>query len=119
MAYDQYDHTDPDLANKTMYRLLEQISKRDQKIAWMNAEKTATLREFMAERAEGQAILLDTQAKLQEKEAQLRDIVNSRTWKIALKIQRVRTFFVPPESRRAQILEKGLNVIFSPFNKNK
>lgn len=122
----QPDYTDAGLLQKALQQLLDQISKRDQKIASINAEHTATIRALaekeqamLTEIAERDAILFYTQAQLKDREAQLNEIVTSTTWKIALLFQRVRTFLVPLNSRRARILQKGLNVIFFPFKKTR
>ena len=103
----QQDDTDLDLLQKALHQLLEQVSKRDQKIAWINAENTAALRmlvereqAMLAEKAETEFMLRHTQAQLAEREAQFNEIVNSRTWKAALLLQRIRVFLVPPKSRR-------------------
>lgn len=96
----QQNDDDPELMQKALRQLLEQISKRDQKIA------------------ERDALLLYTQAQLKEKESQLQEIVTSRAWKIVLFIRRIRTFLVSPGSRRIQMLRRGLDIIFSPLKKN-
>lgn len=113
----EQDYVNPELLQKTISQLLEQIAKRDQKISWINAEKTATVRKLIAEIAEGEAALRHTQDLLRDKELQLHETVTSRTWKIALLIQRIRTFLVPLGSRRARLLERGFNIIISPPKK--
>ena len=82
----QQSFTDSELVQKALYQLLEQITKRDQKILSIAAEKTAL-------------------------EDQLHQILNSKAWKIASRIQQIRSSIVPPQSRRAQVLEKALNII--------
>jgi hypothetical protein len=82
----QQSFTDPELVQKALYQLLEQITKRDQKILSIAAEKKAL-------------------------EDQLHQILNSKAWKIASRIQQIRSSIVPPQSRRAQVLEKALNII--------
>jgi len=121
---EQQGYTDPDLLQKALHQLLEQISKRDQKIAWINAESAATLRASMEKEqamlitiAERDAILLYTQTQLKDRESQLNEILTSRTWRTALFLQRVRVFLIPPNSRRARVLRLGLDVIFFPFKK--
>lgn len=120
----QQDYTDPPLLQEALHQLLEQISKRDQKISWINAEKAAAARSFSEKEqallqkiAEKEAILHYAQTQLRDREAQLNEILTSRTWKIALFIQRIRLFLVPPESRRARILRRGLKILFFPFKK--
>lgn len=122
----QQDYADPELLQKAVHQLLEQISKRDQKIAWINAEKTAALRAFVEKEqalldkiAERDAVLFYTQAQLTERESQINKIVTSRSWKIALLIQRIHIFLIPPQSRRAQVLERAMNIIFFPFKRTK
>jgi hypothetical protein len=102
----QQEHTDPQVLQEALRQLLEQIMKRDQKISWINAEKTATARSFSEKEqtllnqiAEKDAILQYTQIQLHDREAQLNEILNSRTWKIALFLQRIRTLLVPPKKR--------------------
>jgi hypothetical protein len=91
--------TNPDLLQKALYQLLEQISKRDQKLV------------------EKEAQLLYVQAQLIEKEAQLHEIVTSKVWKIMLFVQKARRFLGSPQSRRAQMLRRGLEIISSSFKK--
>ena len=118
------DYTDPPFVQEALHQLLEQVSRRDQKISWINAEKTAAERSFLEKEqillnklSEKEAILQYTQTQLRDREAQLNEILSSRTWKIALFIQRIRVFLVPPDSRRARILQRGLELLSSPFKK--
>ena len=104
------DDINPDSSQIALYQLLEQISNRDQKISWINAERAATVRAL-------KQTLLETERRLTEREAQLHEILTSRTWKMALFLQRIRNFLVPLQSRRARILQGGLNIIISPFKK--
>lgn len=120
----QQEDTDPQLLQEALHRLLEQIVRRDQKISWINAEKTAAARSFSEKEqallnkiSEKDAILFYTQSQLTEREAQLNEILTSRTWKIALFLQRIHGFLIPPQSRRARILRRGLNILFFPFKK--
>ncbi len=96
----QQDHADPDHLHKSIYKLLEQISKRDQKIASRD-----TLLRYT------QARLVERETQLARTEAQLNEIVASKTWKTALILQRIRTFLVPINSRRSRILKRGLRTI--------
>jgi uncharacterized protein (DUF3084 family) len=96
----QQDHADRDHLQKSIYQLLEQISKRDQKIA----SKDKLLRYT-------QARLVERETQLARTEAQLNEIVASKTWKTALMMQRIRTFLVPLNSRRSRILERGVKTI--------
>jgi vacuolar-type H+-ATPase subunit I/STV1 len=100
-------YPDPELLQKTLYQLLEQISKRDQKILSIAAEKTAVLNELM----EKEKVIAETEANLRFTESQLRQVLDSRAWKIASSIQQIRTFLAPPESRRARLIEKLLSII--------
>ena len=93
------DYANPDLLQKALYQLLEQISKRDQKLVEKDAQ------------------LLYMQAQITEKEAQLNEIVTSKAWKIMLFIQKARSFLGSPPSRRAQMLRRGLEIISSSFKK--
>lgn len=118
------DHTDPPLLQEALHQLLEQISRRDQKILWIDAEKAAAARSFLEKEqtllnklSEKEAILQYTQTQLRDREAQLNEILTSRTWKIALFIQRIRVLLVPPDSRRARILQRGLDILSSPSKK--
>ena len=102
----QQKYTDPLLLQKAIRQLLEQIAIRDQKISWIHSEKMAALRSFQEKEqallqklAEQDAVLNYTQTQLTARESQLHEILNSRTWKIALFIQRIRVFFVPPKGR--------------------
>lgn len=98
--------TEPDTLQRALYLLLEQISRRDQKILWIQAQREAEV-------AERDALLRSTQALLSEREAQLHEIRTSRTWKIASYLQRVRTFLVPLRSRREAILQRFFRNLFS------
>lgn len=93
------EYTDPDLLQKALHQLLEQISKRDQKIA------------------ERDTLLLYTQAQLKEKEAQLHEITNSRLWKVVVFIRRIRVFIFSPGNRRVSMLRRGWEVILSSFKR--
>jgi uncharacterized protein involved in exopolysaccharide biosynthesis len=93
------EYTNPDLLQKALHQLLEQISKRDQKIT------------------ERDTLLLYTQAQLKEKEAQLHEITNSGLWKLVVFIRRTRVFLVSPRSRRVSMLRRGWEVILSPFKR--
>lgn len=99
----------PDELQAALSQLLEQISKRDQKISWLNAEKTAAARAFLEKEqallnqiSEKDALLRYTQTQVTDRDAQLNEIFTSRTWKIALWLQRLRTFLLPAKKRRAQ-----------------
>ena len=105
----QHD-TDPDALQRALYLLLEQISKRDQKISWIMAQKETEV-------AERDALLRSRQALLTEREVQLHEILTSRTWKIASFLQRIRTFFIPLHSRREAILQRVIRIIFSCLKK--
>lgn len=102
--------TDPGALQKALSLLLEQISKRDQKIAWITAQKEAEI-------TERDALLRSTQSLLREREAQLHEILTSRTWKMASSLQRIRIFLVPLHSRREAILQRLIRIVFSPFRK--
>lgn len=110
----QYD-TDPATVQKAIHQLLEQISKRDQKILWGNSEKTAVLRAL----AEKEKALAEKDAVLRYTQGQLSDILNSKAWKVAAWMQRMRLILVPPESRRARILGKALNIVSLPLKKSR
>jgi hypothetical protein len=105
-------YSDAEYLRKALYQLLEQISKRDQKILSITAEKAAVMQELM----EKEKIILEKDASLLFWQSQFRQVVDSRAWKIASSIQNTRTFLAPPESRRAQFIEKLLSVI-SPADK--
>lgn len=111
--------TNSDSMQNALGQLLEQISKRDQRIAWINAENSAVLRvseeKQRAVLAEKEDILLRVRIQLAEREALLNEIVTSRAWKVILLFRRVRVFFVPPNSRRAWMIRQGLNIMFLPF----
>ena len=129
----QQDYKDPNSLQKALLQLLEQVSRRDQKIAWINAENTAALRAFeekeqamlqvfaekersmLTEIAEKDAILFYKQAQLKERESQINEIITSKTWKVALLFQRVRVFLVPLNSRRARALQRVWDFILFPF----
>ena len=122
----QQDYTDPDLLQKALHQLLEQISIRDQKITRLDAESTAAVRTFAEKEqsmltmiAERDAILLYTQTQLKDREAQVDEIFASNTWKIALLLQRIRNFLVPPKSRRAKFLQHSLAFFSYPLKKIK
>jgi hypothetical protein len=95
----QQNDADPELLQKALHQLLEQISKRDQKIA------------------ERDALLFHTQRQLKEKESELHKILTSRAWKILLFFRRLRILLISPGSRRTEMLRRGLDIIFSPFKK--
>src|SRR5512133_3010486 len=109
----QRDYTNPELLQNALYQLLEQISKRDQKILSIMDEKTAIVQELM----EKEKIIAERDASLLFTEHQLHQVLDSRAWKIASMIQQIRTFLFPPDSGRARILEKALNIISLPFKK--
>ena len=113
----QQDDTSPQLAQVAVPALLEQLVRRDQKISWINAEKAAAAQSFSEKEqallnklSEKEAILLYTQTQLTDREAQINEILTSRTWKTALLLQRIFGFLVPPQSRRARILRRGLGL---------
>ena len=93
------DYANPEVLQKSLYQLLEQISKRDQKLADKDTQ------------------LLYMQAQLTEKESQLHEIVTSKAWKIMSLIQKTYTFFTSPQNRRIQMLRRGLDIISSSFKK--
>jgi hypothetical protein len=103
------DYVDPDFVQRTLQQLLEQISKRDQKISWITAEKMAAERSFLEKEqtllnkiSERDVLLHYTRTQLTDREAQLNEILNSRTWKFALLLQRIRVFLIPRKKRGAQ-----------------
>jgi hypothetical protein len=93
------ESADPDVLQKALIQLLEQVSKRDQKIA------------------ERETLLLYTQTQLREKESQLHEIVTSRIWKMVLFIRRIHIFLVSPNNRRVQMLRRGSDLLLSRFKK--
>src|SRR5689334_20807327 len=97
---DKQVYTEPELLQKALYQLLEQISRRDQKIISITAEKTAILQELM----EKEKVIAERDASLVFWQSQFRQVVDSRAWKIASTIQQIRTLLAPPESRRAQLV---------------
>jgi tRNA/tmRNA/rRNA uracil-C5-methylase (TrmA/RlmC/RlmD family) len=105
-------YSDPEHLQKALYQLLEQISKRDQKILSITAEKAAVMQELM----EKEKVIAEKDANLLFWQSQFRQVVDSRAWKMASSIQNTRTLLAPPESRRAQFIEKLLSVI-SPAHK--
>jgi len=106
--------SDPEQLQKALYQLLEQIAKRDQRILSISAEKTAVMQELM----EKEKIIAERDASLLFWQSQFRQVVDSRAWKIASSIQNTRTFLAPPESRRAQVIEKLLSVISPAHRKS-
>lgn len=109
----QQHDTDPASVQKAIHQLLEQISKRDQKILWGHSEKAAVLRAL----SEKEKALAEKDAVLRYTQGQLSDILNSKAWKVAAWMQRMRLILVPPESRRARILGKALNIVSLPLKK--
>ena len=117
------DDTSSDAVQIAVDQLLEQISKRDQRISWIRAERATTIRSLKLtlklRLLETERHLSERERQLSERETQLHEILTSRTWRMALFLQRIRNFLVPLGSRRAQILQGGLNMIISPFKKFK
>ncbi len=117
----QYD-TDPATVQNAIHQLLEQISKRDQKILWGNSEKTAVLGALAENEkalAENEKALAEKDAVLRYTQGQLNDILNSKAWKVAAWMQRMRLILVPPDSRRARILGKAWNMVSLPLKKSR
>jgi hypothetical protein len=107
------DAKSPELLQKTLRELLEQISKRDQKILRIDAEKTAVLRTVI----EKEQIISERDAHILFLEGERDKLLRSKAWKFASALIQTRTRFFPPESRRAQILDKALNIVsFSSRN---
>jgi hypothetical protein len=105
------DAGSPELVQKTLRELLEQISKRDQKILRINAEKTAVMRTVV----EKEQIISERDAHILFLQGEMDKLLRSKAWNFASKLIQTRTRFFPPESRRAQLLDKALNIIsFSP-----
>jgi len=96
----------PDELQRALHQLLEQISKRDQKLSWLNAEKAAAAQSFLQKEqallnqiSERDALLGYTRTQVTDRDARLNEIFTSRTWKIALLLQRIRAFLIPPKKR--------------------
>ena len=85
---------------EAVMQLLEQVAKRDQKIA------------------ERESLLFYTQTRLKEKEAKLHEIETSRLWKIVLFAQKIRIFLTSPNKRRRQILSRGIDLVLSRLRKS-
>lgn len=98
---------------KTLEQVLIQVSKRDQKITWINAQRAAEAAQATVEKEALEAVLRSTQDQVRTREAQLEEILNSRTWKIAVFLQRLRTFLVPVQSRREAILQQVFRMLRS------
>ena len=111
---EQQMYSDPEQLQKTLYQLLEQIARRDQKILSISAEKAAIMQELM----EKEKIIAERDASLLFWQSQFRQVVDSRAWKIAASIQNARTLLAPPESRRARFIEKLLSVISPAHRKS-
>jgi hypothetical protein len=99
--------------HKTVEQLLEQIEIRDQKAAWIEAEKTVVLR-VLEEKVQ---TLAERESRIRELEDHLSEVLESRTWKMAALLQRIRLFLVPLESRRARWLSKLWTTVSGPFQK--
>ena len=105
------DAGSPELLQKTLQELLEQISKRDQKILRISAEKSSVMRTVV----EKEQVISERDAHILFLEGELDKLLRSKAWKFASMLIQTRTRFFPPESRRAQILDKALNIVsFSP-----
>jgi hypothetical protein len=93
------DDPNPEDLQKAVVQLLEQVAKRDQKIA------------------ERDALLLYTRARLAEKESQLSGITDSRIWKLLRPIRWIRNFLVASRSARRTLLRQGSRMILSSLRK--
>jgi hypothetical protein len=120
----EQDYTNPELLRNAVNQLLNQISNRDQKISRLKAERAATVRSLgqtiqtLSETiAEKDALLRYRQTQITDRDSQIQEILTSRTWKMALLLQRIRVFLLPPQSRRARIVQDGLKTIASPLKK--
>lgn len=112
-SLNQQDIPNPEVLQKTLRELLEQISKRDQKILRIDAEKTAVLRTVI----EKEQIISERDAHILFLEGEMDKMLKSKAWRFASMLIQTRTRFFPPESRRAQILDKALNIVsFSSRN---
>lgn len=89
------DDQNPDELQKTLAQLLEQIAKRDQKIA------------------KQEALLLYTQTQLTEKDSQLSEIRNSLFWKLTRPIRWTRNFLMAPGSARGSMLRQAWEMFLS------
>jgi hypothetical protein len=112
--------------HKALDQVLKQIAKRDQKITWVNAQRAAEAVQAAAEKEALEAVLRSTQdqlrftqEQLRTREAQLEEILNSRTWKIAVFLQRLRTFLIPLQSRREAILRQVFRIARSLLGKTR
>jgi len=61
------------------------------------------------------AQVAEKEQSVQALTAQASEIFNSKTWKIGLFFRRVRVLLAPPNSRRAWVLRRLLNIVFVPF----
>ena len=96
--WEQGDQHPGDL-QKAVAQLVEQIAKRDQKIARQ------------------ESLLLYTQAQLAEGEAQLAKITTSRVWKVTRPIRWIGYFLAAPGSARGSMLRRGWEMILSSLKK--
>jgi hypothetical protein len=60
-------------------------------------------------------MIAEKEASLRFTEGELDNIRRSKAWKIASILIEVRSSLFPPNSRRAQVLDKALNLVLSPF----
>ncbi len=105
----------------------EELPEREQEVMALTEQmeaKEQALQAMAEQVTEKERSMQGLSAQLAEKEqavhmlsAQLAEINNSRAWKIALLLRRIRILFAPPNSRRARVLRRMINAIFSPFIK--
>ena len=111
------------LSIETQDRLRQQ-ENQVQTFGTQVAEKEQVVQALTAQVAEKEQVVQALTAQVAEKEqsvqalqAQLNEIVNSKAWKIALFFRRIRVMLAPPNSRRARVLRRLINIIFVPFKK--
>ena len=100
--------------------LTAQVTEKEQAVQALSAqvaEKEQVVQALSAQVTEKEAVLTATQAQLAETQAQLNEIVKSKAWKIGLLFRRIRVLLAPPNSRRAWVLRRLINIVFVPFKK--
>jgi GT2 family glycosyltransferase len=87
---------------QTLSSKIAQKSKEFCELSIQNQDQTQTIKRLLAQ--------------VVELERSLTEITQSRTWRLALWMRKIRHFLIPRDSLRTQMAKKGVSLFLYPFN---
>jgi glycosyltransferase involved in cell wall biosynthesis/uncharacterized coiled-coil protein SlyX len=103
---------------QSVQALTAQVAEQEQSVQVLStqvAEKEQSVQGLTAQVAEKEQALHVLSAQVAEFKQNLAEIKSGKAWKMALLFRRIRVLLAPPNSHRARVLRRLMNVFFVPF----